>query len=90
MSRDVFSQIVRDVRDSFNGSGALDRYLLDKLRWVTEAIKNWRRTEFDKENKAILDMKRKVNDLKLEAECKILSDRELADRKECKRKVKEM
>nr|KAJ0208293.1 hypothetical protein LSAT_V11C500264970 [Lactuca sativa] len=43
-------------------------YLYDKLRFVKNDIKNWRRVEFEKENKALVDLKKLIHDLDLEAE----------------------
>lgn len=58
-----FDNVVIQAWNSFSGEGVPDRYLANKLKWVKEAIRGWRRVEFEKENKALRELKYKVNDL---------------------------
>ncbi|KAL4561276.1 hypothetical protein LXL04_033440 [Taraxacum kok-saghyz] len=60
---DGFEAVVFKAWDRFDGSGNPDRYLFDKLKFVKEEIKIWRRAEFDKETKKLADLRVKVNDI---------------------------
>lgn len=67
-----------------------DRYLANKLKWVKEAIRGWRRVEFEKENKVLRELKYKVNDLELQAESRCLNEFELKERRSCKQRILEL
>ncbi|CAH1434334.1 unnamed protein product [Lactuca virosa] len=90
MCRDECNSIVMQTWSSFNGGGAPDKYLSDKLHFVKNAIKLWRRAEFDKENSALLELKKLVNDLDMEAEKRLLTSLEIAKLKESRIKITDM
>ncbi|KAL4560863.1 hypothetical protein LXL04_033019 [Taraxacum kok-saghyz] len=64
--REDCDTIVKTVWEGFQGGGAPDKYLKDKLRSVKEALKSWRRVTFEKEHKTLLDLKLKVDSIELE------------------------
>ncbi|KAI3708434.1 hypothetical protein L2E82_37603 [Cichorium intybus] len=72
------------------GRRAPDRYLSDKLRVLKESIQNWRRVEYEKENRKLLDLKEKVSTLDLEAESRVLNPMEVVTLRECKQQIFEL
>ena len=64
--RDGFDTIIQSAWENFNGGGPPDRILSDKLRAVKQAIKSWRRVQFEKESKELFDLKKKVDEIEIE------------------------
>lgn len=88
--RDGFEAVVIKVWNTFDGSGAPDRYLSDKHKFVKEAIRVWKRVEFDKECKDLVGLRTKVNDIEMLAESRLLSDCEVETRSNYKEKIIEL
>ncbi|KAL4561321.1 hypothetical protein LXL04_033485 [Taraxacum kok-saghyz] len=76
--------------ESFNGGGAPDRYLSNKLRHIKNALKSWRRIECENQNREIIDLKKRVEKIELEPEIRLLSPNELEERRDWKRKILEL
>ena len=74
----------------FDGYGAPDRYLSEKLKFVKEAIKEWKWNDFDKEQKLLAELRENVNSIELLAEDRSLTDVEIADRRDSKQKILEI
>lgn len=79
--RDDFDGIIRLAWSDYIGVGAPDRYFSNKLKVVKEAIRNWRRVEFDKENRKLRELKDLVNNIELVAENKPLTNVEIEERR---------
>jgi len=75
--RDGFENFVINTWRSFEGWGPPDRLLLNKLKFLKEEIKSWRRIEHEKETKDITDLRKVVSDLDLAAESRTLDSDEL-------------
>ncbi|KAL4589627.1 hypothetical protein LXL04_002535 [Taraxacum kok-saghyz] len=87
LERDDFEVLVKDAWTSFEGMGAPDRLLADKLKHVKEKIKTWRRECYDKERNALREMRGKVNQIELDAEDRSLTEAEISERRELKQKI---
>ena len=61
----------------FDGVGAPDRYLSNKLKFLKDEIRRWRSIESEKENKAFIDLKEKVINLDLAVGLRLLIETEL-------------
>ncbi|KAL4555550.1 hypothetical protein LXL04_038172 [Taraxacum kok-saghyz] len=87
MQREDFDSIVKNSWSNFNGMGAPDRVLSDRLKDVKLKPKEWRRQNLDKEQQELTDLRNKVNAIELEAEVRNLSDTEISDRRNNKQKI---
>lgn len=63
MNRDGFDQLVLQNWSTFKGYGIPDNYLLVKLKFLKNTIKNWRVTAFHKETMELKNLKQKVHEL---------------------------
>ncbi|KAL4592668.1 hypothetical protein LXL04_005671 [Taraxacum kok-saghyz] len=87
--REGFDDVVTNAWNSFSRERSDDRYLADKLRFVKQAIKDWRHREFDRENKELVDLKLKVDNIEMQAEERMLTSDELEERRNCKQRIQE-
>nr|KAJ0218461.1 hypothetical protein LSAT_V11C300121630 [Lactuca sativa] len=82
--------MVSQAWNSFTGSGPPDEALAAKLRIIKNAIKNWRRKEYEKEMKMFDGSKRRVLELDSNAESRNLSEAKISEWHEGKKKLIEM
>ncbi|KAL4575851.1 hypothetical protein LXL04_011938 [Taraxacum kok-saghyz] len=87
LHREDCDQIVNESWGNFQGGGTADRYLSDKLRNLKKALRNWRRVECKKEDKDLVEMKKIVEALDQEAECRQLTNDEILKLKDGKAKI---
>lgn len=81
LSRDRFEHIFISVWNNFIGFGTPDQYLNAKLKCVTEALKEWRRTDYLKEEMEIKKIKDLVDKLDTKAESRALTNEEIEIRR---------
>lgn len=75
---------------NYDGNDTASKYLFNKLKAVKRAIIEWRHIEFEKECKAILETKSKVQGLDRITEIRIILDSERVELGEGKKKILEL
>lgn len=85
--RDTLYLVFKQVCYIFYIGGHVDRVLSDKICFVKEAIRRWKNSEYEKENKALLDLKNLTNDLDCAAETRRLSPFKINKLKNCRHRI---
>lgn len=89
--QDGIDDIIKNAIESYSGGGLPYAYLAGKLKAVKQAIKKWRRVEYEKELKELKEHKQKVEEYDRIAESRrSLLDLKKMDRSDRKQKIMEI
>lgn len=88
--RDNIDQIVFFTWVNYNGHETANKLIYNKLKVVKLALINWRRAEFEREHKSLIDIKAKMIWLVGEVENRALSNVERSESRDGKKKIVEL
>ncbi|XP_023763810.1 uncharacterized protein LOC111912319 [Lactuca sativa] len=81
LDREGFEEVVKSTWKEFEGYGAPNMYLMAKMKFLKNRIRGWRATDHPKEVNEILETKKRIHELDLLADDRLLSEEEINERK---------